>query len=185
MSEPTHEAASSLLTRFVDPEQLKKDLYVDPTNISKSLHEYSALLVFYGCQSARARRQYERYKTLQEILEGQLDKEHRAILKEENPKTTEAQIRSAVVLDIRWKAHAVRLIDAQEESRMADVAANGFKAQENMVLQIARDAGREKAVGSMSTGASIYTPGAAAASLSSAKERALEAIARRAATAEE
>lgn len=149
MSEATPETSSTpadaAMFTYVDPAQLKKDIAIDLSNITGALQEQTSLFVFYASAAVRSRRQYDRFKTAVEILEAQLDGVHRTVLKEENPKTTEGQIRAAVVTDPKYRAASARLIDAQQEYRLADVAERAFDSRKDMLLQIARDAGREQA----------------------------------------
>jgi hypothetical protein len=168
-----HAVADPAITSFINPSQLKKDIVIDPTNIGKAMEEQTALQSYYIEQSARARRQYERDKNRLEVLEAVLNRKHRAALLEENPKTTEAQVKSAVTTDSLWRAASLRLIDAQFELDMAKGAAHSFDSRKDMLLQIARDANREFR-GSTAVGF-------AAAGLDGAKTRVMDALSRSAA----
>jgi len=143
MSEITDDAAA--LSEYVNPEQMQKDIGIDLTNLSGEMQHHAGRYVEYATKAVRARRQYERYKAVLEVLEGQLDAQWRTQLKEENPKTTEGQIRSAVVTDPRWRTMSVKVIDAQQVYRLADVGVSAFDQRKDMLLQIARDAARENA----------------------------------------
>lgn len=133
------------LTEYVDPEQIKADMHIDLADLTTAMQRHSGLYAHYGIQSVRAKRQYERQKTALEILEAQLDGKYRSQLKEENPKTTEPQIRSAIVNDRLYRAMSSRVIHAQEIYRMAEVAERAFHDRREMLLQIARDAARQDA----------------------------------------
>jgi hypothetical protein len=137
---PTPDAA---MIEFVNPLQLKKDINIDITDLGGDMQKHAALYVEYAVNSVRARRQFERYKLAQEILESQLDSQHRAELKETNSKTTEKEILAAVVTDPRYKAAGARVIDAQQIFRLAEISERAFDSRKDMLLQIARDAGRE------------------------------------------
>lgn len=139
---PTPEAA---LTNYVNPDQLKADIAIDLTRLTDNMQQHASLYVHYAQAAVRARRQFERLKTVLEVIEAQLDGIWRTTLKEENPKTTEAQVRAAVVTDPKWRAASVRVIDAQTEFRMAEIAERAFDSRKDMLLQIARDAAREQA----------------------------------------
>ena len=148
MSETAPEASKpsdAAMFVFVDPDQLKKDIAIDLTDLTGNMQQQTALFVHYASAAVRARRQYDRYKSAVEILEAQLDGKHRSVLKEENPKTTEGQIRAAVLTDPVYRSASSRLIDAQQEYRLADVAERAFDNRKDMLLQIARDAAREHA----------------------------------------
>lgn len=133
------------LLRFADPDQLKVDISIDLTNLTGAMQTHASTYVHYAQQAVRARRQFERYKTAVEIQEALLDSKWRTTLKEENPKTTEGQIRAAVVTDPTYRAANSKLIDAQMEFRMAEIAERAFDNRKDMLLQIARDAARESA----------------------------------------
>lgn len=147
MSETTPAVASTdaAMTEYVNPDQMKMDIAIDVTSLSADMQRHASLYVDYATKAVRARRQYERFKAVQEVMEAQLDGEYRTSLKEANPKTTEGQIRAAVVTDPRWRATSARVIDAQQLYRLADVAVSGFDQRKDMLLQIARDAAREGA----------------------------------------
>ena len=145
-TDTTHEAsAGPQLNEFVDPDQIKKDMHIDLSDLTTAMQQHSGLYAHYGIQAVRAKRQYERQKTALEILEAQLDGKYRSQLKEENPKTTEPQIRSAIVNDRLYRAMSSRVIHAQEIYRMAEVAERAFHDRREMLLQIARDAARQEA----------------------------------------
>lgn len=131
------------LTPFIDAERLEKDILINSADIDGALSTHASLYVFYATQAVNARRQYERVKSAFEILEAKLDHEHRIALKEENPKTTEAQIRSAVVADKRWINLQGKLIDAQHIWKLCEVGADAFSQRKDMVLEIARNARKE------------------------------------------
>lgn len=133
----------ALLTNYIDPEQVKKDLHFDLTDLSGAMQRHASLFIHYAQQAVRARSQYDRWKSALEVLESQLDNHYRTTLKEENPKTTEPQIRSAVVSDARWKAASARVIDAKTQHNMAESVERAFEHRKDMLLQIARNAARE------------------------------------------
>lgn len=138
-------AADPALTEFVNPDQLAKDIAIDLADLTGGMQKHASLYVHYATQAVRAKRQYERNKTAMELLEAKLDAEYRTVLKEENPKTTEGQIRAAVVMDKRWRAMSGRVIDSQQHYRIAEIGERSFDHRRDMLLQIARDAGREGA----------------------------------------
>jgi hypothetical protein len=138
-------AADPAMTEFVNPDQLKKDIAIDITNLTGDMQEHASRYVEYAMKAVRARRQYERYKLVLEVKEAQLDSRYRTVLKEENPKTTEGQIRAAVVTDAEYRAASARVIDSQQQFRLAEISERAFDQRKDMLLQIARDAAREGA----------------------------------------
>lgn len=141
----TTETTEAATITFIDTDQLKKDVDINVTDLTTDMKNHTGLQVHYAMQSVRARRQLERCKIAAEVIEAQLDAHWRTTLKEENAKTTEAQIRAAIVADARYRATQAKLIDAQTEFRYAEAAANAFDGRRELLLQIARDAAREQA----------------------------------------
>lgn len=138
------EAAPDLsLQKFIDYETFAKDMKIDETNLSASMKAHGPLYAYYATQAVKAKRQLEVQSLKLEIIESTLDKEWRAILKEENPKTTEAQVAGAVRLDARYAAAKMREINAKEIAETCRFCASSFDQQKDMLLQIARDAARE------------------------------------------
>lgn len=131
------------LTIYIDVDQLKRDLAIELTDLNTAMQRHASLYVHYASIAVRARSQADRWKSALEVLESQLDSQYRSALKEENPKTTETQIRSAVVNDTRWKAASARLIDAQMQFRLAESAERSFEHRKDMLLQIARNQAKE------------------------------------------
>lgn len=134
----------SMLTSYIDPDVLKKDIKIDPTKMDENMREHASLYVHYAVQAVRARRQYERWKTAFELLESQLDAKHREALKESGAKVTEAQIRAAMVQDPSWTKCSAQVIEAQQVFRLAEIAERSFDQRKDMLLQLARDAARER-----------------------------------------
>lgn len=139
-TDPTADVA---LTEFIDPKQVKEDMDIDLADLSSAMQRHSSMYVYYAGIAVRARAQSDRWKSAFEILESQLDSQHRATLKEENAKTTEAQIRAAVVNDPKWRAAQTRLLAAQTQWRLAETVERGFEHRKDMLLQIARGQLRE------------------------------------------
>lgn len=133
------------LTQYINLDEMKADLAIDLTNLTDAMAKQTGLYVHYASKAVRAKRQHERFKAALEVIEAQLNSTYRTTLKEESPKTTEDQIRSAVVNDARWKSMSARVIDSEEIYRLTDVAVRALDHRRDMLLQIARDAAREQA----------------------------------------
>lgn len=126
------------VTYYIDPARLKRDVAFSTVNIEEAMMTHASMYVHYGVQQSKARGQYERTKAAFEILESRLDNEHRLTLKEENPKTTEAQIRAAVVSDTRWRQGNARLIETRGIYDLASVALEAFSQRRDTLLQMAK-----------------------------------------------
>lgn len=129
---------------YIDPSRLKRDVAFSPHNIDDAMMTHASKFVHYAVQSSLARGQFERMKAAFEILESKLDGEHRLVLKEENPKTTEAQIRAAVVSDERWKAANARLIETRTVYELAQDAKEAFTMRRDTLLQVAKNVREER-----------------------------------------
>lgn len=132
------------VTYFIDPERLQRDVSISLTDLDGALMTHASNFVHYAVQAANARRQFERFKAAFEILESRLDSKWRAVLKEENPKTTEAQIRASVVGDVEWKSANVRMIEARTIYELAQDAKEAFVMRRDTLLQLAKDAREER-----------------------------------------
>jgi hypothetical protein len=135
---------AALLKTYIDPEQMKLDINIDIADLNTGMQRQASKYAYYATQTVYAKSQYERFKAALEILEAKLDGLHRQALKEENPKTTESQIKAAVLTDTRYKNMAKQVIRAQEIYRLCEVAERAFDHRRDMILQMARDASKER-----------------------------------------
>lgn len=133
----------ALLQNYIDPSQLRQDLRFELTDLSESMSRHAGLFIHYAQAAVNARAQHDRFAAAFEILESQLDNSYRTTLKGENPKTTEPQIRAAIVEDPRWKAAQGRVIKAKTIWKLAEAAERAFEHRKDMMLQIARGIQRE------------------------------------------
>lgn len=134
----------STLVQFIDPEEMKRATDIDLADLTGAMQKHAAIVVEFGVRSVKAKRQYEGWKNKLEVIEAMLENHYRKTLKEENPKTTEAQIRAAVVADPRYRGASDTVADAQEIYRYTEIAVNAMEQRKDMLLQIARDAAREQ-----------------------------------------
>lgn len=133
------------LRRFVDMDQLKKDVSINPNDLDSAMMEHASLYVHYASQTVSARRQYERLKNAFEILEARLDAEYRESLSSEGgKKPTEAAIRNALVADKRWSGAQAKVIEAQSIWKLCEVGENALIQRKDLILEVARDRRKEK-----------------------------------------
>ena len=132
------------LKTFVDADELKRDIAINPTDLDTAMIEHPSLYVHYATQTVNARRQHERLKSAFEILEARLDKHYRESFAEEGKKVTENVIRSAIVTDSRWATMNARVIEAQSIWKLCEVAERAFDQRKDMILEVARDRRKEK-----------------------------------------
>lgn len=124
--------------------QLKEDVRVDALNLDDALMNHASMFVHYATQTVSARRKYERTKVALEILEAQLDARKREEAASDGKKTTEALIRNLIVSDPQYAAMTSRLIEAQAQWRLCEVAESAFVQRKDLILEVARDRRKEK-----------------------------------------
>lgn len=134
----------ALLQNYIDSTQLREDLRFELTDLSESMSRHAGLFIHYAQAAVNARAQHDRFAAAFEILESQLDNSYRTTLKGENPKTTEPQIRSAIVTDARWKAATARRHDALTQWKLCENASRSFEHRKDMILQVSRNMERER-----------------------------------------
>lgn len=139
----TAKAAPPPLKQFIDLNELKKDVAINPNDLDSALTEHAALYVHYAVNTVDARRQHERLKHAFEILEARLDAEYRESLAE-GKKPTEAAIRNALVADKRWSSAQARVIEAQSIWKRCEIAERAMEQRKDMILELARDRRKEK-----------------------------------------
>lgn len=137
-------AASSSTSDILDPDQIKRDIAINPTDLDTALIEHPGLQLHYALKTADARRAYERLKSGVEILEAQLDSKYREELFDGGKKPTEAAIRNAVVGDPKYAAAQAKLIDAQHLWKMCEAVESSFHSRKDILLEVARDRRKEK-----------------------------------------
>lgn len=136
-------APDPALKDYYEAEQFKKDIVFDMANLNEAMQRHASLYAHYATQAISAKRQLDFQSKKLELLEALLDREWRTALKEENPKTTEPQIRTAVILDKRYAAGSMREINAKSIYDLCRMCERSFDQQKDMLLQVARDANRE------------------------------------------
>jgi hypothetical protein len=129
---------------ILDPEQVKKDISINPTDLDSALIEHPGLQMHYALKTADARRAYERLKSGVEILEAKLDASYRDKLFDGGKKPTEAAIRNAVVADPQYATAQAKLIDAQHLWKMCEAVESSFHSRKDILLEVARDRRKEK-----------------------------------------
>lgn len=145
MTEPTTATtALAPLVNYIDADQLKRDMDYNLADISEAMRTHPGIFFHYASQAVKARAQSDRAKSLFEVTESLLDRRYRTLLKEENPKTTEPMIRSAVVTDPEWKAVHNRMSLAATIYRLCETAERSFEHRKDMMLQIARNMAKEQ-----------------------------------------
>lgn len=132
------------LERFINAEQLKKDVAINMNDLDNAMMQHASLYVYYAGQTVKARRQHDRLKNAFEILEARLDKFYRDQFATEGKKVTEGAIRQALVADERWSNAQGRVIEANSIFRMCEVAEDALVQRKDMILEIARDRRKER-----------------------------------------
>ena len=142
--ETVAEKVSDGLKRFIDPDQMKIDVNINPTDLDSAMMEHASLFVHYATQTVNARRQYERIKNAVEILEATLDAEYRQQFADEGKKATEAMITNAIKADKRWSSAQAKEIEAQSIWKLCEVAESALIQRKDLILEVARDRRKER-----------------------------------------
>lgn len=138
-------SAGTALETFIDMEQVKRDLSINPADLDSAMLSHAGLDMHYSTCTAKARRQYERVKAAFEVLEARLNAHHRRALSEGAKKApTVDQIRAEVIIDHRWVAANTRVIDAQHIYKMCEAVESSFRARKDLLLETARDRRKER-----------------------------------------
>lgn len=137
-------SAASTTDDVLDPEQVKIDIAINPTDLDTELIQHPGLQLHYALKTAGARRAYERLKSGVEILEARLDSSYRDKLFDGTKKPTEAAIRNALVADPQYASAQAKLIDAQHLWKMCEAVESSFHSRKDILLEVARDRRKEK-----------------------------------------
>lgn len=129
---------------LIDPEKLGTDVRINPADIDGEMVRHASLFVHYATNTVKARKLYERAKAGFEILEAKLDAEYRETFVAAGQKVTEAAIRNALVADTRWSGGNAKVIEAQANWRLCEVAEESFRQRKDLLLEIARNARQER-----------------------------------------
>ncbi|MFP3614749.1 hypothetical protein SB778_32205 [Paraburkholderia sp. SIMBA_050] len=140
----TAEPTASGLKVFVDVDQLKKDLQVNPNDLDDAVISQAPMFVHYAQQAAQARRQWEKSKLAAEATESQLDAAWRKKFLEDGTKVTEKVVENAVKADPRYiKAHT-QVIEARALYDIANDAREAYMQRKDMIVQVSVDRRRER-----------------------------------------
>lgn len=132
------------LKTFIDPDELRKDVNINPADLDNAMIQHASLYVHYATQTVNARRQYDRIKSAVEILEAQLDDQYRKRAADEGKKTTEALLKNQITADPRYASAQQKLIEAHSIWKLADVAERAMEQRKDLLLEVARDRRKEK-----------------------------------------
>lgn len=126
---------------LVDADQMRKDVSINPSDLSNAMMEQASLRLHYGIQAARAQKQVDDLKMLLEIKTSQVAKAMRdAPLEEGKKKPSEAQLDK----DVALHSDVIRISRALNEAKMilalAKAGDTSFEDRKDMLIQMgARD----------------------------------------------
>lgn len=129
---------------FIDLEQAKKDLVIDPMNPTVGMIQQLGYFVHYSGIAIKARRALDEAKLRLDTIEAALKTKYRQSLAEDGSKVTEGQIAAAVNLDAAFRAASQKVIELTEVRGYADVVREAFEQRKYLLLQIAKDNAIEK-----------------------------------------
>lgn len=129
---------------FIDLEQAKKDLVIDPMNPTVGMIQQLGYFVHYSGLAIKARRALDEAKLRLDTVEAALKTKYRQSLSEDGSKVTEGQIAAAVNLDPNFRSASQKVIELTEVKGYADVVREAFEQRKYLLLQIAKDNTVEK-----------------------------------------
>lgn len=124
---------------FIDPEQLAKDVAIDPGNIDNSVIAQAPVYVYYANQRKLAQRQADAVKQLEKRVYAALSRDYRARMKETGERFTEAQVDSYILLHPAYIKMQGLVLDAVAESEIAASAMFAMNQKKDMLKTITRD----------------------------------------------
>ncbi|CAG9229093.1 hypothetical protein [Burkholderia vietnamiensis] len=129
---------------FVDADQLKKDLQVNPNDLDDAVISQAPMFVHYAQQAAYARRQWEKCKLAADVMESTLDSAWRKKFVQDGVKATEKMIENAVKSDPRMIAAQTKVIEARSLYDIANDAREAYMMRKDMIVQVSVDRRRER-----------------------------------------
>ena len=129
---------------FINTEDLKRDVAINPHDLDNVMITHPVLLVHYSVQCVKAKFLFEAMKNKLDILEAKLDSYYRVKLAETGKKPTEVAIRNAIMANDNYVKMQKKVLSAQEEWRYCEIAEEAFSQRKDLILEIARDRRKEK-----------------------------------------
>jgi hypothetical protein len=123
----------------VDPEQFRRDIALDETNLDAAMMQQASLRAYYGTVAAQAEGHAARTKAKFEILEAKLFDEHEKALAAKGEKTTQAKIDAAVKNDPRWFAGKNKVIEAETVASVNKSLTFALADRRDMLIQLGSD----------------------------------------------
>ncbi|MEO9497648.1 MAG: hypothetical protein ABJG42_24455 [Vibrio splendidus] len=127
---------SSSLLRFIDPDQLKKDVSFSEHNLDDAMSQQAALYSYYASQAAKAQLQADRAKNQVEIVEAKLYRTVRNA--NAGKKITETAVLKEIMLDRRYIAAVKRYNEAKMIAALARESTEALKQRRDMLIQTSK-----------------------------------------------
>jgi hypothetical protein len=132
------------MVHFVDPDQVKKDVDIDITDLDNETRRQSATYLFHAQNASKAKAQAKRVKNTAEILESRLYSIHREELGKDGKKVTEAMVDAAVKNDRLFYEMKQKVIDSELIADLARDTANSLEQRKDMLVQLTVDRRKER-----------------------------------------
>lgn len=132
-------------SEFINPDQAKKDLAIDPANLNKAMIDQLGFFVHYSGMAIKARRALDEAKNRLEIAEAALKSKVRQELTDAGGKFTEGQIDAQVKVNPAYRSAVAKVIELTEVKGYCDTVKEAFEQRKYLLLQLAKDATAEAA----------------------------------------
>jgi hypothetical protein len=121
---------------FIDADQFKKDVALNPSDIGGAMIEQASLFAHYSNLSAQAERQVNNIEMIVDIVRSKIDKAIRDQAADAGKKTTEPGIESAIARNVDYIKAVKKLNDAKMIANLAKNALEAFKHRKDMLVQL-------------------------------------------------
>jgi hypothetical protein len=121
---------------FIDPEKFKRDIQINPNDLSAGFMEQASLSAYYGMQRAKASEQVDNLKLLLNTKEAILGNKYRDQLTKSGVKATETAIANAIAVDAEYIRVRKALNEAKGVLEMLEACYDSFRHRKDMLVQM-------------------------------------------------
>lgn len=125
---------SFVVRRFVEAAQVKRDLAINPSDVSNVMLEHASRFIEYGTYLSQASKQVNDLTMVFEAAEGRTYKRYRDAAATAGEKVTEAQLEKLVRVDGNVIAYRRLLNEAKQIESLAKSAVDAFRQRKDMLV---------------------------------------------------
>lgn len=130
--------------RYIDPDQMKEDVAVNPADLDSAFVEQASLFAYYGEQSARAMAQVDRFKNMLELMEAKVAAKMREQAAKSGEKITEKRLEQEIAQHDKIQAMKKLVAEAKEVDAVAKSTLEALKHRRDMLVQMGADRREDK-----------------------------------------